>query len=155
MPNFVEIGQVVAETRRFSIFQDGGRRHLGFSKSKPLMVGRLKRAKLRRLAKFRFNRSNRGRVMVIFRFSKMAAAPILDFYIFENLTVLRLRRAELRRPAKFGRNRSNRYRDVTIFRFFQDGAKSDGGFVMCVFGPPAKGIWWPLSLCKIRLESMQ
>ena len=29
------------------------------------------------------------------------------------------------------------------------------GFVMCVFGPPTKGIWWSLSLCKIWLESMQ
>ena len=27
-------------------------------------------------------------------------------------------------------------------------------FVMCVFGPPTKGIWWSLSLCKIWLESM-
>jgi len=27
-------------------------------------------------------------------------------------------------------------------------------FMMRVFGPPAKGIWWSLSLCKIWLESM-
>jgi len=29
------------------------------------------------------------------------------------------------------------------------------GFVMLMFGPPTKGIWWPLSLCKSWLESMQ
>jgi len=29
------------------------------------------------------------------------------------------------------------------------------GFVMRVWGPPTKGIWWSLSLCKIWLESMQ
>jgi len=33
VPNFVEIGQTDAEIwRLFSIFQDGGRRHLGFLK---------------------------------------------------------------------------------------------------------------------------
>jgi len=30
MPNLVEIGQTAAEIWRFSIFQDGGRRHLKF-----------------------------------------------------------------------------------------------------------------------------
>jgi len=34
---------------------------------------------LRHHAKFRRNRSNRGRDMVIFRFFKIAAAAILDF----------------------------------------------------------------------------
>jgi len=29
------------------------------------------------------------------------------------------------------------------------------GFVMRVFGPSMKGIWWSLSLCKIWLESIQ
>jgi len=28
------------------------------------------------------------------------------------------------------------------------------GFVMYVFGPPTKGIWWSLSLCKTWLESV-
>jgi len=28
------------------------------------------------------------------------------------------------------------------------------GLVVCVFGPPANGIWWSLSLCKIWLESV-
>jgi len=32
MPNFVSIGQTVVEIPRFWIFQDGGRRHLGFLK---------------------------------------------------------------------------------------------------------------------------
>ena len=30
--NFVIIGQTVAEILRFMVFQNGGRRHLGFSK---------------------------------------------------------------------------------------------------------------------------
>jgi len=33
MPNFVKIGQSVAKILRVSIFQDGGHRHIGFSKS--------------------------------------------------------------------------------------------------------------------------
>jgi len=64
--------------------------HLGFLKlqiftGQNAEVGQT--AKLRHRAKFRRNRSNCGRYIVIFRFSKMAAAAILDFKIFEILTV--------------------------------------------------------------------
>ena len=74
---------------------------LDFSNFKFLTVGRLKRAELRRYAKFGRNRSKRGRDMAIFRFFKMAATAILDFSNFKFLTVGRLKRAELRRCAKF------------------------------------------------------
>jgi len=90
----------------------------------------------------------------------MAAAAIFDFK--KNLTIGRLKRVELRRRAEFGRNWPNRGRDIAIFlfymvifRFFKMTAVRHLGFVMCVFGPPTKGIWWSLSLCKIWLESMQ
>ena len=59
-------------------------------------------------AKFRKDRSNRSRDMADFRFSKMAAAAILDFGNFTFLTVGTLKRVELRPRAKFCRNRSNR-----------------------------------------------
>jgi len=39
------------------------------------------RVELRHRAKFRRNRSNRGRDMAIFRFFKMAAAAIFDFNV--------------------------------------------------------------------------
>jgi len=58
--------------------------------------------------KFGEDRSNRSRDMADFRFSKMAAAAILDFGNFKFLTVGTLKRAELRLRAKFCRNRSNR-----------------------------------------------
>jgi len=48
--------------------------------------------------------------------------------------------------------------EMLIFRFFdfsKMAAVRSLGFVMCVFGPPTKGIWWSLSLCKIWLESMK
>ena len=58
-------------------------------------------------------------------------------------------------PAKFRQYRLNRGRDMAIFRFFKMAAIRHLGFVMRVWGPPTKGIWWSLSLCKIWLESMQ
>jgi len=93
-------------------------------------------------AKFRLNRLNCGRDMVIFRFFKMerskgsncitmpnvvkiaqnaaeilrffkmAAAAILDFQNFKFLTVRRVTSDELRHCAKFRRNRSKRGRDM-------------------------------------------
>ena len=113
-----------------------------------LTVGMLRKANLRHRAKSRRNQSNRGRDMAIFRFCKIAAAAILDSQNLKLLTVERLQRAELRRIAKFGRNRTNPCRDMVIFRFFKMAAVRHLGFVMCVFGPPTKGIWWSLSLCK-------
>ena len=42
---------------------------------------------------------------------------------------------------------------MAIFQFFfKMAAVRHLGFVMCVFGPQTKGIWWSLSLCKIWLE---
>ena len=98
----------------FSIFQDNGHRHVGFFKF-PIFI---KRAELRRRAKFGRNRPKRGREMAIFRFFKIAAAAIVDFLNFKLLTVGRIKRVEVRCRAKLGRNRSNRGGDRTIFRFF-------------------------------------
>ena len=56
--------------------------------------------------------------MAIFRFSKMAAAAILDFQNFKFLTVAQLKRVEVSHPAKFGRTRSKRGRDMAICLFF-------------------------------------
>ena len=64
-----------------SIFQDGGRRRLGFFKFQIFNSRAAQEAELRRRAKFGRNRSNRGRDMVILRFFKIAAAAILDFQI--------------------------------------------------------------------------
>ena len=81
------------------------------------MVGTLNMAELRGCAKFGQNRPNCGRDMSIFRFLKMAAAAILDFQIFDILTVGTLNSFEMRLRAKFGQNRSKRGRDMAIFRF--------------------------------------
>ena len=70
MPNFMAIGQAVAEISRFLDFPTGCRRHLGFLKFQILTV---EMVKLHHLAKLRRNRSNSGRDMASFQF--------LDFLI--------------------------------------------------------------------------
>ena len=65
------------------------------------------------------------------------------------MAVQRLKGVELRHRAKFGRNRSNSCRDMTIFRFFKMAVVRHLGFVVRVFGPPAKSTWWFLLLKKM------
>ena len=57
VPNFAAIGRTFAEIWPFLIFQDGGRRHLGFLKRQLLMGGLVKRVALRHRAKFCLNHS--------------------------------------------------------------------------------------------------
>jgi len=72
----------------------------------------MKKVKVRYRAKFRRNRSNRGRNMMIFRFFNMSAAAILDFRNLKILTVETVKNVELHQYAIFCRNRSNRGRDM-------------------------------------------
>jgi len=72
---------------------------------------------MRHPAKFGRNRSKRGRDMAIFLFSTMAAAAILDFEIFQILTVGTLKGVKLYRCVKFRRNLSNRGQNMAIFQF--------------------------------------
>ena len=100
------------------IVQDGGRRHLGFSKCGNFRNGNCQEAEIHHRAKFCVDRSNRWWHTAILRFFKMAAVAILDF---QNLTILgagRLKRVKERHPAKFRSNQSNRYWDIAIFWFF-------------------------------------
>ena len=87
-------------------------------------------------------------------FSRWRPPPswIFKFQIFNGRTA---EEADLRRCAKFGRNWSICGRDMAIFRFFKMAAVRHLGFAVCVFGPPTKGIWWSLSLCKIWLKSVK
>jgi len=133
----------------FRFFQDGAVRHLGFLNFWNFNWT-LKRAKLRHHVKFRRNRSIRGQNMAIFVVSMTAVAAILDFQSFKFSKVVGFKSVELRRRPKFGRNRSSRCIDMTIFRFFcKMAAVRHLGFVVWVIGPPTKGVWWSLSLCKI------
>jgi len=83
----------------------------------------------------------------------MAAAAIWDFQNFEILTVVTAKRAKLRHCAKFYGYWSNCCGDMAIFFDFSNMAVvRHFGFVMRMFRPPTKGIWWSLSLCKIWLD---
>ena len=92
---------------------------------------------------------------MISQFSKMAAAAILDFKIFEILMVGTVKRVELHHRAKFCRNRQIAAEIWLFFDFSNMAAVRHLGFVMSVFRPPMKSIWLSLSLCKIWLQSMR
>jgi len=85
---------------------------LDFQNFRFVRVGTFRSVKVHNCAKFRRNRTNRGRYIVIFRLFKMAAAAILDFRNFKFLMVGTVKRVELHHRAKFRRNRSKRCRDT-------------------------------------------
>jgi len=86
VPNFIKIGQTVAEIWRFNVIQNGAVRHVGFVKFNFLAVGEVKRPIMHEHTKIRKDRSNRCADITIFVIFKMAATAILDFQKFEILT---------------------------------------------------------------------
>ena len=82
-----------------------------------------------RCAKIGRNRSKCGGDMTIFRFFKMAAAAILDFFKFQIFNARWAEEAELRRHAKFGQNMSKCGGDMTDFSIFQDGGRRHLAFL--------------------------
>ena len=93
------------EICQFSIFQDGGRRHLVFFE-----ISNFQRSE----------RSSGSNCISVPNLAKYGKCEIWRFFDFSKMAAVR-----------------------------------HLGFVMRVWGPPTKGIWWSLSLCKIWLESMQ
>ena len=67
--------------RCMAIFQDGGRRHLGFLKFYNLTIRTAKKDELRQYAKFCRNRPNHGGDMSVFDFSKWRPLPSWIFEI--------------------------------------------------------------------------
>jgi len=58
-----------------------------------------------------------GQIVEIWRFLKMTAAAILDFYIFEILTVGTVKRINVHHHTKFSGDRSDHSGDMVIFLF--------------------------------------
>jgi len=86
---------------------------LDFKNFKFLTVQKVKKVEMHKYcAKFRRNRLNCSRDILIFRFFKMAAAAIMDFRNLKFLTFVTVKRVELHRLVKFRCNRSNRGRDM-------------------------------------------
>ena len=120
VPGFVKIRQTAAEIWLFFDFSRWRPPPSWICKiSNFFTVETVKRVELHHHAKFRRNRLNCGRDMVIFRFFKMETAAIWDFPNFIFLTVGTVKRVELRHRAKFCWNRPNRWRDIAIYRNFK------------------------------------
>jgi len=107
----------------FSIFQNGGGRHVGFWNDKVLIVGRTISVELLHHAKFRGDWSSRCRDISILLFlgwwQPQSWIFFLQFYI---LTIQTVKKYEQRHCAKISRNHSNRGWDMAIFRFFKTAA---------------------------------
>jgi len=73
------------------------------------MVDMFTAIKMRHRTKFRGDRSNHCRDMAIFRFFKMAWRPcaILDFKIFNVLTIVTFKRVNMRPNSKFRGHQSS------------------------------------------------
>ena len=87
MPNFIKIGQTVAEIWRFNGCQNGGRPPSWNCEIRIfLMVGAVKRPILHQRNKFRKDRSNRCGYIAICVIFNISAAAIFNFQKFEILT---------------------------------------------------------------------
>ena len=101
----------------FSIFQDGGRRHLGFLIFLIFNGGNGQECRTTLLCQI-LSKSLKSRSRYRnFGFFKMAAAVILDFKIFTFLTVGDAKKVESLHCVKFRLNRSNPGRHMVIFDF--------------------------------------
>jgi len=124
VPNFVQIGQGVAEIWPFSFFSRWRPSAISDVKKLEILTAHtLLRFKMRHRTEFCTDRSTRCGDMAIFDFSRWRPSAILDFQKFAILTACTLRGAKMRHHAKFCLNRSRRCGDMAIFDFFEDGGR--------------------------------
>ena len=116
VPNFVEIAWTDEEILRFVDFSRWRPPPSCILKISNFNGRNVKKAVLHQYAKFRWNRSNRDRGIVIFRFSKMAAAAILDFRNLKFLTVVTVKSSKCI-TARFRQNRLNGGWDMAFLDF--------------------------------------
>jgi len=105
------------DNKIFSIIQDGGCRHLGFSKTWIFICWRYLEGPDASLYQFFLNRSFRYGDIAIFRILKMAAAAILDLCNREMLFTIGVQSCETHQHAKFCQNRSISCEDIQFFDF--------------------------------------
>ena len=123
IPNVVKIGQTAAEISLICDLQDGGCRHIGFSKIRNFNIWSAVGYCVRHQAKFRQSPSNGCRDIAILRFLKMAAVRHLGFVKFNFLTVAAVKGPILHQWTKLRKDLSNRFGDIAIFVTFQDGGR--------------------------------
>jgi len=81
VPNFIKIGQTTAKIWRFLDFQDGGRRHLGFSNFVDFNGRNAQDGQTASPGQILSKSVKPGLTYGDFRFFEMATAAILDFQI--------------------------------------------------------------------------
>ena len=96
-----------------------------------------------------------GKFVYVWKFYKMfnfftAITSIIDIKPCNGV-----QRVQVHRHANFRQNPSICCRAIAIFQFFKMAAVCHVGFVWDILETHTKGTWWSLSLCKIRLRSMQ
>ena len=112
----------------FVILQDGGRRHLGFSKIRNFndrSAVRGQCASLYQILSKSVKRLQRYGDLTVF---KMAAIRHLEFVKFDFLMVGAVKGHILHQRTKFYKDRSNRYGVIAIFVIFQDGGRRHFAF---------------------------
>jgi len=117
------------------IFQDGGRRHLEFSKS-DMTPDDTYIASIYKHTKFGANRSRIGRDMPFCVFSKMAAAAIFNSPNLTFWTPGDTYIARIYKHIKCGANRSRIGRDTPFCVFSKMAAAAILDFLFVDFGPP-------------------
>jgi len=129
VPNFVVVGQNVAETWQFFIFQDGGRRDLGLHIFEILKVGRVKRVKMCRPVKVSNFVAISHAVAKIgdFMILQMAAVRHLAFLKGQNFRFWKVKRVKMHHHAKFWQSVKPLLR-CGDFSIFQDGGRRHLGF---------------------------
>jgi len=98
------------------MFQDGSRHHLGLSNSQNFIGWRCQHSTDASLYQFQQNWPFHCWGIAIFRFSKMPATAILDFWNREIVLALGV---EMQHQAEFRQNQSMGYKDIKNFLFFK------------------------------------
>jgi len=100
---------------------------------------------------FHWNVQRRGKHSLTFR-----VRPYIGFVNFRNFNGENAREDQTASPCQMSWRSAKVLRRYGDFFYFSNmAAVRHLGFVLSVFGPSMKGVWWSLSLCKIWLESVQ
>ena len=125
VPSFAKIGRNVPEIWPiwFSIFQDGGRRHLRFWKFRIFNGWYVLEGRTASAAKFWRNRSNRSWDIAIFHYFKMAAVRHLGLSKVGNFNFRSHSEAQYASACQISRRSVEPFRRYGRFSIFQDGGR--------------------------------
>ena len=149
----VSLYSISKPTCDFSISNTAAVRHLAFLKLEILMINRVHGVICTTGPNFVAIDLTVSVILRFFHFQDGAVHHIV-LSKFSILTADRMERDTMYHRAKFCGNRSSHCRDMAICPFFIMAVRHLRSVVR-MFGPSTKSIWWPLSLYKIWLGSIQ